>query len=819
MAITKINASPSVALVGQKVQLAPVGSYSSALELRWYLYSAPADDGKTITLSNYAALGKKREDARLTPNAGGATFAPTSSGRYDLLVYPTTLYRFRRGYAGAVPAAGQSAELDNEEDALPAYAGGTAAAIPVGASSGVPLAFWVTEEASRTFKAASDDLKVKIRFYDNQVISDAEGLMLAADPLALVPGNTADAKAAASDPDVLVVADAMAASADIVGDLPMTKAHIEAAITAWNTHCGLDGSALVHGAPDATNVLALSDPTDLTTAIACIGEVRTKYNAHRILTAGTVHDAADVTNVPSVATATDLASAIVVWRSVWDNLNAHMSDATAHGSDPTRTVDGAAMERVEDPATLAMLLVRTIALRDLYEEHRIKEITVAPHANPDADNVVNVVIKDSDSLINAVQLWSAAVARHVNNRAADNTAAAAPYHQAGSVDVVTTFAFPFGATNEESAYQLAELVLAVFEAHALDGAPATNPLHGSKALGLRAPYTSTSSLCYRMTKAWRNALRSLTPLVVPNTSSASATLHRVYGWTLRAGAGVAALALRKRDALVGPGASAIATRRVFLAYRGDATVLHRSLVAETAERDADLTDRMSATALARTDLADGADGRDAIGRPLLGTARRELRIGADRRGARVARGVERPGAGAEVVRALGRSASRAGPAAHPSGPRLATIASATSRPARGACGASLTGSPAGSAHAAVARLVARAIGLAGLAALAPCRSDAGDRLAGRAHGRTAGPRGASVAALPRHCPALALASAAPGAGTCLATGPRLRAASPSGSGLRAPGRAGLARGASTGRGLSGRRLGVRRGAGGEGKQG
>ena len=149
MAITKILASPSVALVGQRVQLAPVGSYSSALDLRWYLASAPPDSA-LLTLATFEAEGKKRTDARLKTNAGGAEFIADKPGLYQVYVYPTTLYRFKRQFGGAVPAAGESAELDNEEDALPAYAGGTAAVTPVGASSGVALPLRIVESATTT---------------------------------------------------------------------------------------------------------------------------------------------------------------------------------------------------------------------------------------------------------------------------------------------------------------------------------------------------------------------------------------------------------------------------------------------------------------------------------------------------------------------------------------------------------------------------------------------------------------------------------------------------------------------------------------------
>mgnify|MGYP001607787119 CR=1 FL=1 len=45
------------------------------------------------------------------------------------------------------------------------------------------LSLLVAEEASRTFKAASDEVTLKVYAYDNQVITDTEGLMLGVVPL------------------------------------------------------------------------------------------------------------------------------------------------------------------------------------------------------------------------------------------------------------------------------------------------------------------------------------------------------------------------------------------------------------------------------------------------------------------------------------------------------------------------------------------------------------------------------------------------------------------------------------------------------------
>jgi hypothetical protein len=63
----------------------------------------------------------------------------------------------------------------------------------------------------------------------------------------------------------------------------------------------------VHGAADSTNVVTAADATNLATLITLADDLRTQYEAHRVLTAGAVHGAADTTNA---VTATAVGSTV-----------------------------------------------------------------------------------------------------------------------------------------------------------------------------------------------------------------------------------------------------------------------------------------------------------------------------------------------------------------------------------------------------------------------------------------------------------------------------------------------------------------------------
>jgi hypothetical protein len=530
VAIERINPSPPIALVGQKVQLAPVGSYSSALELRWYLTSAPADS-KLLTLATYADLGKKREDARITPNAGGASFTPDVPGLYEVLVYPTTLYRFRRGYAGAVPAAGQSAELDNEIDALPAYAGGTAAAIPVGASAGVALSVWVAQARSRNVGFGADRARLVVNTYSDTILPLIWAGSL--DGQATITGTTSSrAKLAVQEHDVRAVLQAIRETAS-TDSLLIVGSIIDGAIDKWNRHVsGLSFSWDTHTAADATNTLSVSSATDLATSIALLNDIRTKFSAHRALV-GSVHDNADPDHAVSAPACTDLTTALALWIDLWEVINGHAADEYPHAASGSTPVDGGANEHVEAPTTEAALPDKANKLRSLYVGHISKTTSAKPHEVSDStENVIISTADGQDGLIAKVNAWQQAIVRHGANAKADGTPAATAYHQTGGNATPHQMQFPQGASNIAGAIELAEMCMIMFERHALN-----DEVHnGTKAWGngSYAGLVFSPLLSLRLQKAWMNVTQAYQSVTISNTNPGATNLQLLSGWDLQA---------------------------------------------------------------------------------------------------------------------------------------------------------------------------------------------------------------------------------------------------------------------------------------------
>jgi hypothetical protein len=125
----------------------------------------------------------------------------------------------------------------------------------------------------------------------------------------------------------------------------------------------------VHGAADATNTITSANATDLPTLVTLTNELRTDYEAHRVLVAGSVHGGADTTNVVS-AVAVDTASI-------------HLTD------DVTNTVAAA------DATDRASLVTLANELRTDYEAHRVDTTS---HGAADATNVVSAVAVETASI-------------------------------------------------------------------------------------------------------------------------------------------------------------------------------------------------------------------------------------------------------------------------------------------------------------------------------------------------------------------------------------------------------------------------------------
>jgi hypothetical protein len=101
----------------------------------------------------------------------------------------------------------------------------------------------------------------------------------------------------------------------------------------------------VHGGADATNTITAANASDTATRIALANDLRAKYAAHRIMTSGSVHGAADATNVVTAPVATDDATALMLALDIKAKYNAHriLTAGSVHGAaDNTNAVTAAA---------------------------------------------------------------------------------------------------------------------------------------------------------------------------------------------------------------------------------------------------------------------------------------------------------------------------------------------------------------------------------------------------------------------------------------------------------------------------------------------
>lgn len=153
--------------------------------------------------------------------------------------------------------------------------------------------------------------------------------------------------------------------------------------TTYNAHrvVLLDATeGAVHGAADATNVTEFTTLTATSTwqeIIDAANELRTDYEAHRILTTGSVHAAADSTHVISAAAS---------------------SGVSTHTNDDDVTAQVAA----SDATTLATAIILVNAIKTAYEAHRIVE-------EDDAEAVVHTAADETntatyDSLLSTATL-------------------------------------------------------------------------------------------------------------------------------------------------------------------------------------------------------------------------------------------------------------------------------------------------------------------------------------------------------------------------------------------------------------------------------
>ena len=479
MAITSLRVAPEVAEVGVQVSCVPVGT-PVGQERRYYLAEAPAASALP-TLETYEDEGLDLADIRLKVNGSGhGLFTPDVAGTYVVAVRDVTVYRFAPHYGGHEPETGEATELDNEEAALPGYAGGTAQV------SDVEATFYAYQILSRDIGFGRDTatLSLKVTGY---IVADPS---LVDDPVVLTPGSTTQAQAATYSDLVQLAVDnlrtVLSSGASHQQYLTIHLSVLAKLVTAWNEHIGRDGW-VVHTNPDNTNALA-STASVSATALSIktrLDDIVAKYNAHRILTAGTVHAAADNDNEMTAQACTTEAEAIAYFEHVNEVLLYHAIGASYHSAATANTiVDGYFGWLAEPPSTLAEVAAAingsstarwsNYGLTGLYEAHRVRgqidAHDVASGLAVDAVNSVHFLGGSLANLIATANALAAAINRHIQNLDADNVAAGTPYHFA---DAPRTRLVTGRAGDARSLAVLIEELWICMESHFWSGGPST----------------------------------------------------------------------------------------------------------------------------------------------------------------------------------------------------------------------------------------------------------------------------------------------------------------------------------------------------------
>jgi hypothetical protein len=257
-------------------------------------------------------------------------------------------------------------------------------------------------------------------------------------------------------------------------------------VTAWNEHVARDGW-VVHTNPDNTNALAstASVTASLSSIDTRLDDIVAKYNAHRILTAGTVHASADNDNVMVAQPCTTTAEAIAYYEHVYEKLYYHATGPSYHSAATSNTVvDGYFGWLAEPPTTLQEVADaingtsttrwRNYSLTSLYEAHRVRgqidAHDVASGLAVDTDNTVSYVGGSLSNLINTANNLAAAMNRHVQNLDVNNEAAATPYHFS---DARRSRLVAGRASDAASLAVLVEELWLCFESHLWGGGPTT----------------------------------------------------------------------------------------------------------------------------------------------------------------------------------------------------------------------------------------------------------------------------------------------------------------------------------------------------------
>lgn len=434
MAITALRMTPEIPAVGQSVTVTPVGTPSG--ELRYYLLSAPPSSGLS-TLATYEEEGKALADIRLSlTGSNQATFTPDAPGQYTVVVRDVTVYRFVPSYGGEVPATGDPAAADNEEESF-TVDGNTTAQVSDFPPSGQEV--WCHETVSRTIGFTQDTATLSIAVVQDDVVDHVS----VPDPVTLTPGQTAPSRVAVYDVAVLRAVQSVEELTFGSGQIANHFDVLSELVEAFNEHIGRQ-QWKVHTNADATNTLAST--SDVSATLAAVGarldDIVAKFNAHRVLTAGPVHVSADTSNVMTAGSVADLDSAIAYFEHVYRKLYFHCVTPAYHdASTPNDIVDGYLGWLAEPPTTLTEL-ARAIngtegtrwenyGLTWLYEKHIGRVLHSAHYGSglgPDAENVVLFLGGTPSNLYATANALADALTRHIRNQDALGNAAATPYH-------------------------------------------------------------------------------------------------------------------------------------------------------------------------------------------------------------------------------------------------------------------------------------------------------------------------------------------------------------------------------------------------------
>lgn len=714
MPITSIFTAPRVGQVGAKVTVLTDGVLDYSHECRFYIESAPASSS-LLTLANYAARFKERKDARMKLVGDGSRAELTCDvpGVYTLVVYDVTVTRPVPHFAGEVLAG----ESDNELTGAPTFT----------------TTLYVAEDMTFGVGASPDTSKLKIVTVGNRVATAAElSTSLLIPSVTLTAGSSPASKIAVYDSDVLTVLDDIAAQTseadrlgqdlligwgvlylDADGTPSVPGLSVYSLVQRWNEHLLQASPITVHGASDAGNQIVSADPTDLATCIALLNEGKTKYEAHRVNIAAGVHGTAD-TSIPSVVTAsdaTDFASAVALWADLWSCIN-------YHGTRPTTVHGGSGSGPVDGAVGEQVEAPRTLLLL-IDRSKRLK------------------------SLYNGHVTRTATLAAHANADTDNTVSFASAFGTVAGVAKVTN---DLAASIRNHAQNLKPDSTAATSAyHDIGAGAVTDP-------NAIIPFQASESNPESIVRTLTYCLRAM------QEHGLNVDVHGAYVW-----------------GNLGPQLPWPYHTRLSHAW-ANACAAIAPVPPENFNRLASIMKSGYGATLSPAQVALRFCQREARRVPVERAAVREHV--AHLLHARVAHGVERLPLLARVVRAgavgppdhpAGPSAPR--PTARPRAPALASLPRGPGAPRR----ATLAPGPSRPSLAAVARLVARAVGLARLAALAPCGARAGNAL----------PRGTNRGAASR--PRDATSPGARGTLTCHPAGPHTGHASrPAGPGFAGP---------------------------------